>query len=56
MKPENDGLEDDDPFQIGWVFRFHVNLPGCSIGKFSEKKNQALRVHLKTTLSPWTAA
>ena len=29
MEPENDGLEDD--FLFNWVvFRFHVNLPGCS--------------------------
>ena len=28
MEPENDGLEDDFPYN--WViFRFHVNLPGC---------------------------
>ena len=30
MEPENDGLEDDYPFQLGG-FRFHVNLPGCNI-------------------------
>ena len=29
MEPENDGLEDDFLFSIGWVFRFYVNLPGC---------------------------
>ena len=29
MEPENDGLEDDFPFN--WViFMFHVYLPGCS--------------------------
>ena len=29
MEPENDGLEDDFPFN--WViFRFHVILPGCN--------------------------
>ena len=29
MEPENDGLEDDIPFQLGDL-RFHVNLPGCN--------------------------
>ena len=28
INPENDGLEDDFPFQ-GCILRFHVNLPGC---------------------------
>ena len=28
IEPENDGLEDDFPFQ-GCILRFHVNLPGC---------------------------
>ena len=31
MEPENSGLEDDFPFQLGVVFRFHVNLPGCTL-------------------------
>ena len=30
MEPENDGLEDDFPFQLGG---FHVNLPGRMIGR-----------------------
>ena len=31
MEPENDGLEDDFP-DFNWVnFRFHVNLPGCTL-------------------------
>ena len=29
MEPEHDGLEDDVPFQMS-IFRFHVNLPGCT--------------------------
>ena len=28
IEPENDGLEDDLPFQWS-ILRFHVNLPGC---------------------------
>ena len=32
MEPENYGLEDDFP-DFNWViFRFHVNLPGCTSG------------------------
>ena len=27
IEPENDGLEDDFPFQ-GSILRFHINLPG----------------------------
>ena len=29
IEPENDGLEDDFPFQ-GSILRFHVNLQGCT--------------------------
>ena len=29
MEPENDGLEDDFPFQLDDL-GFHVNLPGCN--------------------------
>ena len=41
IEPENDGLEDDFPFN--WVnLRFHANLPGCSdffgLGDFYVKK------------------
>ena len=30
MEPENDGLEDDFPFQMGDLEVPAVNLPGCS--------------------------
>ena len=30
IEPENDGFEDDVPFQLG-KFRVHVDLPGCNL-------------------------
>ena len=35
MEPENDGLEDDFPFQLGGLM-FHVNLPGCCFYVFTQ--------------------
>ena len=48
IEPENDGFEDDVPFQLG-KFKVHVNLPGCIliIKSASQDKKSNLDSFLK---------
>ena len=40
MEAKSVGLEDDSPFQFGWILGFYVNLRGCISNDHQRKKIQ----------------
>ena len=43
MEPTSVGLEDDSPFQFGWILGFYVNLRGCISNDHQRKKIQVFQ-------------
>ena len=46
----HDGLEEENSFSIGWVFRFHVNLPGCTPWKNITRENNNFQMYLLSNI------
>ena len=51
MEPTSVGLEDDSPFQFGWILGFYVNLRGCYPMIIKERKSKCFSLFLQIFVS-----